>query len=389
MFRRLFVLMTFSLLSATAAGAQVHGQLPPVEYELTGESVEIPMKIDDTRIILDVLINGKGPFPFIFDTGAQGSVIDLTFAKELGLELGEGARVASPNGAGMAGHQVTIENLSIGGLTLKNMPSFAFEGMPFKKTGTQPRGVIGPFGLSGLLVTLDYPGGMLGFRRGSLPEADNLEVFGWDEEQPLPEIPVSFDGVEVLAILDSGSSGSLGLPVDYAGRLKLQGPLLDRSYVRSVDHVRPVRGARMEGTFRIGRYTMEAPMVSFVDIAKTTGNVGSLVLRQFTMTIDPANRRLRLSGPADGKLEPVDDGKPRYGIQLAELEASPIVVDVVDAASPAEKAGLRAGDRIITMNGRPVEELGVIERLDAIKASPLQIGIKRGEETVDLTMTLK
>jgi hypothetical protein len=388
MFRSVFV-MTLCLLSTTAAGAQTHGQLPSVEYELTGEAVEIPMRIDDTRIMLDVMINGKGPFPFVFDTGAQGSVMDLSFAKELGLKLAEEARVASPNGAGVVGRRVTIENLSIGGLTLKNMPSFAFEGMPFRKTDNPTRGIIGPFALSGLLVTLDYPREKLVFRRGSLPDPDNQEVFGWDQKKPLPEIPASFNGVKVLAHLDSGSSGSLSLPVEYAGRLKLQGPLLDRGYARTVDHVRPVRGARIDGAFRIGRYTMEAPMVSFVDIAKTTGNVGSLVLRQFTMTIDPANRRLRLSGPTDGILQPVDDGKRRYGMQLDELEASPIVVNVVDAASPAEQAGLKAGDRIIAMNGRPVEELGVIERLDAIKASPLQIGIKRGKETVDVTMTLK
>ena len=57
----------------------------------------------------------------------------------------------------------------------------------------------------------------------------------------------------------------------------------------------------LKGDFTIGRYTIENPTVHFVDIGRSTGNVGAAVLSQFAITIDPANRRLRLAGPRCGR----------------------------------------------------------------------------------------
>jgi C-terminal processing protease CtpA/Prc len=80
--------------------------------------------------------------------------------------------------------------------------------------------------------------------------------------------------------------------------------------------------------------------------------------------------------------------KPRYGVQLRALEASPLKVLRVDAGSPAEKAGLLADDRIVQIDGRPIEELSVDDRLAALKRSPLQVTVERGDETLMLTMAL-
>jgi hypothetical protein len=282
-----------------------------------------------------------------------------------------------------------VQELSIGGLTLKNLPSVAFEGMPFPKSDESPRGVIGPYSLKGLLVTLDYPREMIIFRRGELGPPDEQEIFGWKGNTPLPETPVSVAGKTILVHLDSGSSGALSVPVDLVDELPLAGPLVDKGYAKTVDQVEPVRGATLAGDLRIGRYRLENPTVHFVDIAKKTGNVGAGILSQFAMTYDPANRRLRLDGPEDGRLAPVEDKKPRYGLQLTALESEPLEVNVVDAGSVAEKAGLKAGDRIMSMNGRPIGELAVDDRLVALKGSPLQVTVRRGDGTLDVSMTLE
>src|SRR5205814_272541 len=50
----------------------------------------VPLDVKSGRPVVDVLINGKGPYRFIVDTGASHSVIDSALAKELGLPvLGE------------------------------------------------------------------------------------------------------------------------------------------------------------------------------------------------------------------------------------------------------------------------------------------------------------
>jgi S1-C subfamily serine protease len=242
--------------------------------------------------------------------------------------------------------------------------------------------------LSGLLVTLDYPAKKVTFRRGALPEADGREIFGWDRSTGLPEIPANVAGQTVMVHLDSGSSGGVAFPTELAKKLPLDGPLVDTGFAKAVDHVRPIQSAPLKGTFTIGRYTLDHPRLSFFDIAKDKGNVGAAVLSQFSITIDPANARLRLAGPADGRLQVVETSKPRYGIQLDKLEASPVTVHAVDAGSRAEKAGMRAGDQILKMNGRDIAELSVDDRLKALGGSPLALTVKRGGATVDLKMTL-
>ena len=392
----LALLIAFGLTAGVLShGADVlsHGPVmmhpQKLHFELAADSVVVPVTLVDGRVIVDVTLDGKGPFPFIFDTGAHGSVMDLEFAREQGLALGGEITVSSPGGAGRPGRQVTVGTLAMGGLSLEKVQLIAFDGLPFPRTADSPRGVLGPYGLSGLLIALDYPGQRVVFRRGALPEPDGREVFGWDRAAGLPEIPAKVDGLEVPMHLDSGASTALSLPTAFIDRLTLDGPLVDMGFAKLVDQVRPVRGARLKGNVTIGRYTVVNPTVRFVDLAKGIGNVGAPVLRRLVLTIDPANRRYRLAGPEDGILEVTETRKPRYGVQLESIEADPLQVVFVDSGSPAEKAGLVAGDRILRLNGRPLADLELDDRLDALKTSPLAVQVQRGDASFDFTMTLE
>lgn len=387
-----YVLLPLLALVGLAAAQFTHDESmhqPAIDFVLAADSVVIPMKRVDGRILVDAMLDGRGPFSFIFDTGAQGAVMDLAFAREQGLELGQEITVGSPGGGGRPGYLVTMQKLAIGGLTMSNVPCVAFDGMPFPRSATSPSGVLGPYSLNGLLITLDYPHESLVFRRGALSEPDGREVFGWNRGQGLPEIPAAVGGQPVVVHLDSGSSGGLSVPTALADRLALDGPLMDMGFAKLVDQVKPVRGARLQGAFTIGRYTLEHPTVRFLDMGKGFCNVGAMVISQFSITIDPANTRLRLEGPVDGRLVASDDGKPHYGVQLAALEANPLRVLRVDAGSPAEKGGLRADDRIVRINDRPIKELGVNERVDALRGSPLLVTVKRGKNELQLTMMLE
>ena len=160
-------------------------------------------------------------------------------------------------------------------------------------------------------------------------------------------------------------------------------------YAKTVDQVMPARGAPLRGTLTVGRYSLENPTIRFVDISKSVGNVGGAILSQFAVTIDPRNSRLRLVGPANGRLHVTEAPKPRYGVQLDVVGANPLKVVVVDKGSPAEESGLRAGDEIVRINGRAIDEVGVDERLSALKNSPLRVTVKRGRSTIELNMALK
>jgi regulator of sigma E protease len=63
------------------------------------------------------------------------------------------------------------------------------------------------------------------------------------------------------------------------------------------------------------------------------------------------------------------------------------VIGRVRPDSPAAKAGLQSGDRIVKANGKPVTQLADLDPvLDAVKGGPLAIEVLRGGGTIPLTI---
>ncbi|HWT01276.1 MAG TPA: hypothetical protein VN256_13595 [Pyrinomonadaceae bacterium] len=79
--RKLWALCLLILLAVDGARAQSAGLFPGAEAAGDKSSVVLPFDLIDNRIVIDVRLNGKGPFRFIFDSGA-GAVV-----RALGLKI--------------------------------------------------------------------------------------------------------------------------------------------------------------------------------------------------------------------------------------------------------------------------------------------------------------
>src|SRR5262249_39558734 len=159
--------------------------------------VSVPMHWFTKRPVVEVKINDKGPYRFILDTGAQGSVLDQGLADELKLPVVGEARVGSPGGKGIPAKQVRLDRVEVGDAVLSGVPAVAFDRSFLDRGKDTPRGVLSASTFPGFLVTLDYPQSRFVIRRGQLPAADGARVFAYDAKRPLPEIPLSVAGHEV------------------------------------------------------------------------------------------------------------------------------------------------------------------------------------------------
>jgi len=66
----------------------------------------------------------------------------------------------------------------------------------------------------------------------------------------------------------------------------------------------------------------------------------------------------------------------------------PAAVGEVTQASAAEKAGLKAGDVIVSIGGQPVQYFRELQaKVEASRGEPLALVVKRGQENMDLTVT--
>ena len=144
----------------------VNFALPPTSAgcggaaQLSGGASSIPITVSvvkgQVQVTTNVCLNGKGPFPFVIDTGAELSVVATQLAKQLDLPHIGPAGEAEGIGCTLSSQPVSIRSWSVGGvnLTPQNLvattqPYFGVKGQPDGLLGSD---VLGRFGA----VRLDF-----------------------------------------------------------------------------------------------------------------------------------------------------------------------------------------------------------------------------------------
>jgi hypothetical protein len=285
----------FAWLALPAAGAPSSGPhrmaLPAPALRLDGDSLEVPMESWQGRSVVQVTINGRGPFPFVLDTGAGGSVITKAFADSLRLPVEGEAQVGSPlGGKPLPAKIVRIERLAIG-KTLEVSFSCVATEMPMPGPQTL-WGVLSANQLPGLLVTWDFAHRRIGFQRGSLPAPDGRQVFSYETDL-LPTVPIEIAGRRLRVHVDTGSARGLMLPAAMRDSLPLAGPPVEGRVARTVDREVTVLDARLAGKVVLAGHEFTGLELELNPAART-GNVGSRMLKDFEVTLDARQRLIRL-----------------------------------------------------------------------------------------------
>ena len=110
---------------------------------------------------------------------------------------------------------------------------------------------------------------------------------------------------------------------------------------------------------------------------KATSSLGIDLLSRFRVTLDFPNRRMLLQRPPDDAQQPHLDGYT--GIRLLP-QGSDFVVESVYAGSPAQQAGVHAGDVVTDIDGHRVAGLPVTTAhalLNGFANTKAQIVVKR------------
>lgn len=105
-----------------------------------------------------VSINGQGPFEFVIDTGAGGTVITPKLANELGLNLNSFDGICRGIGGDAEGHLATLNQVSVGGVNIEQHPVVVIDMNKISPKGMLiPDGILGyPF-LKQFELVIDYP----------------------------------------------------------------------------------------------------------------------------------------------------------------------------------------------------------------------------------------
>jgi hypothetical protein len=276
-------------------GAQEDPAPGAEKIEVPEGGTNAPMGSLGGRPLVDLMIDGKGPYRFILDTGASLTVIGEDLKKELALTPVAGTHAAAPGGG--AAEVVKLANVRIGDAVLAGLPAAIVPLLPRFGGDNGPRGVLSAASLPGYLLILDYPNKRIGIRKGTLPPPDSSNCFQYTAEQMLPGALVRVAGTNISVHVDSGSPFALTLPTKYLKELPLESAPRELRKARTPHGEYPVWAARVKGGVELGKFKVTVDEVFFSDISPVpgppTGNIGYKVLDQFLVTLDSKNRRIR------------------------------------------------------------------------------------------------
>lgn len=256
--------------------------VPPVRVE--GSCAAVPMRLSPHIPMVDVTINGRGPYRFLIETGAQGhGRITPSVAEALGLpRIGE-VRTPAPGGATATRPVWGVESLQIGGITLRDVQLVAAPVLPGLPEND---GMLGINLFRELTLAIDYGNGAASIRRdllsGGVPA---------DFSNGLTSIQVEIAGRTFPAAIDTGNAAApLFLPEADARALPLAGPAVERGRARTSFSDMVIMEAPLSAPVTVGGATLPVRAVSWPP-ARGVGNLGSRGLTGMLVEIDRRSGR--------------------------------------------------------------------------------------------------
>ena len=375
-------------------------QPPPPDFAIAAgrTSTTVPFVLLNNHIYLDVTLNGKGPFRIICDTGGENAVTPA-LAKELGLKS-EGTLQGQGSGEKSEDVGLTrIETIAIGDATLKNQVFAVFdfsalgqvEGLPFL-------GMIGYEVFKRFVVGIDYEHSRITL---TLPPSFSYSGAGtpvpFKFNGQIPQVEGEIDGLPGKFDIDTGSRSSLTILAPFAEAHGLRAKYGPR--------VEAVTGFGIGGAVRalvtrakvlkLGGVAVAGPVIELALQKKgsltdpyVAGNVGGGVLKRFNIIFDYQGQRLIFERNAN---DAVPDDYDRSGLWLNLAGGKFAVVSVIPG-SPAEEAGIKAGDRVLAVQGRMPGDLSLSEARAIFKSKPgtaVRVRVESGGAAREVKVTLR
>lgn len=355
----------------------------------------VPMHLDGGFLLIDVNIDGKGPLPFILDTGGH-AILTADAAKKLGFET-RGAGVSTGSGPGsMSTAYTRVGHLGLGAADVRDL---TFLVMPYphefyeRGEGREPiAGILGLEIFERFAVGFDYDKNQLilqPYDQGAAPAPFNGDRVPLMFTDDMPLVDASLDGHRGVFGIDTGNSGWTLLFPQWAERSGIAA-----RYEKGAPAPTGGVGGQFTAHFahaqsmQLGRQRLNnvVTMLTRADAGATgnpseAGNIGQDVLSRFNVHFDYRRGEMVLQPRAQS----AERQYAMAGFRASKSAAQPdrYKVGWVLAGSPAAEAGLKAGDDIVAVNGKPAKAIGLGElraaSMNLPEGTPLQLTLDGGK----------
>jgi len=318
----------------------------------------VPFTLVNNHITVDVTLNGKGPYHFIFDSGGS-NLVDPAVATEIGAVARGSARVNGVGNTSQSAQRTTIESLRLGGAELTAqrfvvLPTRAGFGA---SEGPPIDGMIGAEFLARFVTTIDYERREMHFGDDPAVYENGAQVLPLTLDSGHPHVACRIDDVPGTCTMDTGSRLNVTIVKPFADAhpavvpSALTANSVDGYGIGNAAYGRLGRlGSIAFGTLAVQNVITDFSTQehgAFAD-SSIAANVGGGILRRFTLTFDYGRRQLALRPNASFALP---DSGDRSGLFLITRDGAIVVFDV-RTGTPSALAGVTKDDVIVSVNGR-------------------------------------
>jgi hypothetical protein len=380
-----------------------------LSIERNKKSVSIPFELYNNLIVLKVKYNNFLNLNFILDTGVRSAILtdvrialllNPKFVRPIKLQgLGAGEELEAFVASGV--------HFSMDGLVGKDQLLIVLTQDVFslsKFLGKSVHGLLGFEIFNRFVVEIDYKNKVL-----RLYEPSKYKFNGKGEVIPITiedskpfmmaETVLNGKTIPVKLIVDTGAGHALSL---------YRGSNPEITHPPKVIHSLLGRGlngdisgslGRVE-KFRVGGMEFNSVVTTFPDTTNIgmvmlsngrNGNLGADLLGRFKVTFDYSRNQMILK---PYKIVKKDFQFNMSGLDLIsdEVNFDRFIVDRVRDNSPAKSLGIKEGDELISLNGRPASDYKLSDINDIFQTRPgrkISLRFRRGKEIIHVKLTLE
>jgi hypothetical protein len=361
--------------------------------------ITVPFRLVDNRIFVELIVNGRGPYACIFDTGA-GQVLSLNAATNIGLHVESAGLTGGVGEQPVELGQARIQSAAIGAAEVRDrsVNILELDDTPHVFGKQKVDAIFGAPFFEKYQVVIDYDRRELSFLpAGSPPPAGALSI-PFSRPDNIPVVEAELDGVPARFGVDTGARSAL----------LLYGPFIEKNNLREKykAHLEGITGWGIGGPVRsqLARaksLTIGPAKLTDIVIRLSTqkkglltgthldGLIGPDVLRQFRVTFDYAKNRMYLK---KSSVYGTRDAYDRSGAWLGQKGDHFLVLDVIPG-SPAAQAGLKEGDDVLEINGHATATLLLPEARAQMRALPpgtrVELEIRSNGQIRKVVITLR
>ncbi len=403
--RQLFILIICLVCLSTGAKAQLYDVLGDEDF------IEIPFQFEANFIIVKVQLNGAFPLNFIFDTGAEHTLLfKKTFTDLLAVPYDKKIKIFGSDLQSYV-HAYIVRNIQfrVPPLDDVRMDFLVMEEDYLKMDellGMKIDGILGAQFFRHHVIKIDYRRGLLTmYKKDKFPSPGKKYIpFPVDLKRNKPYVNARsyinrIDSAELTLLLDTGASIGLMLHSNTHDQIKLPDNYIQTNLGQGI-------GGEISGyigrvaQFNLSNFSFTNVITGFQDVAveavedkviKRNGIIGNQILSRFTLIIHYPNSIIYLKPERKFK-ESFDYDKSGLTVGATGKYLNDYRVLHVLEDSPAAMAGIVAEDQILIIKGIPTSlySLAKVTKIFRGKSGKkVKVVILRNDEKIKKTIVLR